>query len=364
VEVVPPELRLAVFSFVTLALLFAAWALRSFLHARRLQRQRMQLLDEVGLLQSALLPTLPERLGSARVSVAYRPADGPAAGGDFYDAVELPDGRVAFVLGDISGHGRQALARTAFMRYTLRAYLEAGLAPRAVLDIAGRVIGESLDGEFATTLVAIYDGRAGTLNFACAGHPPPVVIAAEPFEPIVLGSAPPIGVGARTGVRQTTVPLPPGSLACLYTDGLTEARVRPGEVLGRARLERMLARLPRPASAERLIEQLARSARINDDIAVCLIEPEAPVAAGSFRIEEIELTREELDGPLVLRFLAACGVGAEAARALRDEARKVARQAGSAVVRAVLGVRTSASVEPSNRIDLEAAVRLRGRRIA
>lgn len=364
VEVVPPELRAGVLALGALAALFAAWSLYSVVHARRLERQRRELLDEVGLLQSALLPSVPERIGSARVSVAYRPADGPAAGGDFYDALELSDGRAAFVLGDVSGHGRQALARTAFMRYTLRAYLEAGLEPRAVLEVAGRVIGESLDGEFATTIVAVYDPRAGTLTYACAGHPPPLVLAPEPFDPIVLGSAPPIGVGVRTGVRQTTVPLPPGSLACLFTDGLTEARVRPGEVLGRARLERIVERLPRPASAERLLEQVARSASVSDDMAVCLIEPLASVSAGSFRVEELELAAEELEGPLALRFLGACGVGPERAREVREEARCVARAHGAAVVRAVLGVRTSVSVAPANVIDLEGAARLRGRRIA
>ncbi len=364
VEVVPPELRAGVLALGALVALFAVWSLYSVVHARRLERQRRQLLDEVGLLQSALLPSVPERIGSARVSVAYRPADGPAAGGDFYDALELSDGRAAFVLGDVSGHGRQALARTAFMRYTLRAYLEAGLEPRAVLEVAGRVIGESLDGEFATTIVAVYDPRAGTLTYACAGHPPPLVLAPEPFDPIVLGSAPPIGVGVRTGVRQTSVPLPPGSLACLFTDGLAEARIRPGEVLGRARLERIVERLPRPASAERLLEQVARSASVSDDMAVCLVEPLPSVSAGSFRVEELELAAEELEGPLALRFLGACGVGPERAREVREQARRIARAHGAAVVRAVLGVRTSVSVKPANIVDLEGAARVRGRRIA
>ena len=130
VEVVPDSLKLALAALVALSLLLGTGYFFSTVRARRLARQRRELLQEVGLLQTALLPPVPERLGALRTSVAYRPGDGPGAGGDFYDALPLSGGRVGFILGDVSGHGRGALARTAFMRYTLRAYLEAGLEPR------------------------------------------------------------------------------------------------------------------------------------------------------------------------------------------------------------------------------------------
>ena len=108
-----------------------ALAINAYWQSRRrvaLEAQRAELLDDIGLLSRALLPAMPEGLGGVAVSAAYRPADGPAAGGDFYDVFTLGEERVCVLLGDVSGHGRESVTQAALARYTLRTLL-AGRPP-------------------------------------------------------------------------------------------------------------------------------------------------------------------------------------------------------------------------------------------
>lgn len=360
VEVVPGSVKAALAALACLSAVLGGGYLFSLLRAGRLDRQRGQLLQEVGLLQGALLPPVPETLGAVRPSVAYRPADGPGAGGDFYDALELPDGRAVFILGDVSGHGREALERTAFVRYTLRAFAEAGLAPREALQVAGRVVGEHLGGEFVTVLLAVHDPLTGSLTWASAGHPAPIVRGTDHFEPVTAGCSPPIGMGLESGFRQTTVPLPAGSMACMYTDGLIEARTA-GEFLGRRGLEEILGELGDEATATALIELVvARTRTATDDMAACLLSPAGEVDVSPLRREEILVSVEDLDSGLARRFLAACGVGRVSASEALAEASEVADAADGAVLAVNFDHRRSVEVfarEPLDEHGITAASR-------
>src|SRR5688500_14486706 len=357
VKDVPAALKFALAVTGVLSLLLGAGALMTMLRNRSLDRQRRDLLQEVGLLQSALLPPVPDRVGGLRTSVAYRPADGPGAGGDFYDVLPLPGGRVGFILGDVSGHGRGALARTAFMRYTLRAYLEAGLEPRVALQVAGRVIDENLGGDFATVLLAVHDPETGSLTYATAGHPAPLVVGPQPHDPVTAGSSPPIGVGVRTGLRQTTVPLVPGSVACLFTDGLMEARTD-GGLLGRERLAELLEELGDAATARRLVESVNRVARVmSDDIAAVVIQPTNAATAGLFPTEQLELTSRELETDIAERFLEACDVAPQELEAALYDARMISDRFGGVILHVVFGNRLRVEVLPRNVESIEAASR-------
>jgi hypothetical protein len=357
VNQVPAALKFALAVTGVLSILLAFGGFITTMRNRALARQRKDLLQEVGLLQSALLPPVPDRVGGLRTSVAYRPADGPGAGGDFYDVLPLPGGRVGFILGDVSGHGRGALARTAFMRYTLRAYLEAGLEPRVALQVAGRVIDENLGGDFATVLLAVHDPETGSLTYATAGHPAPLVVGPQPHEPVTAGSSPPIGVGVRTGLRQTTVPLVPGSVAAMFTDGLLEARTE-GGLLGRERLEELLEELGDDATARGLVEAVNKVARVmSDDIAAVVIQPTNAATAGLFRTEQLELTARELEGQIAQRFLAACGVSHADVEAALYDARTIADRFGGVILHVVFGNRLRVEVLPRNVESIDAASR-------
>ena len=332
VDVVPTPIRLVIAGLLALALALAVRSRISALRARRLERQRQELLDDVGLLQAALLPLAPERLGPVGTSAAYEPAAGPAAGGDFYDVFALDDdGQLGVIVGDVSGHGRQALPHTALVRFTLRAYLEAGLSPRDAVQTAGAVLERQLGGAFATVIVATYDPRERVLVYSCAGHPPPVVLGGEPdagpLAPVTISTSPPIGVGMRTGTRQTTISLPGRAQVCFYTDGITEARVG-SELFGTERLVDALRGLGPEATAADLLAHVSETAHARpDDMAACLLSVDGPVSAPAVLLEELEIDREEAAGARTESFLRACGVG-------HGEATEVIRSASAAAGRA------------------------------
>jgi serine phosphatase RsbU (regulator of sigma subunit) len=332
VEVIPAVIWVALAGLAILALALGARALVDNRRARALRREREALIRDMGLLERVLLPQVPERLGDLAVSVAYRPAEGPAAGGDFYDVFELSGGRVALLVGDVSGHGREALERTGSLRPTLHAHLEAGMSPRAALQWSGRAAGMDPDGGFTTVVVAVHDPSSGTLTYAAAGHPPPIVVGPAAHEPLTAVSAPPIGLGLRTGVRQTTMPLPRGSAACFFTDGLLEARSE-GKLLGHEWLAGVVGRFGPLDSAAALLAGVGEHADATpDDMTACLVRAVAGPEAIRARVEELDLEPHELRSATPRRFLEACGVPAEAIAAALADAAAVAPRAGGAVL--------------------------------
>lgn len=316
IETIPKPLLVAVGALALLALSMAARSAITTVRARQLRRQEQELQADVGVLQTALLPTLPERVGDVALSAAWRPAEGPAAGGDFHDIFALQNGRLGVIVGDVSGHGRKALAPTALVHYTVRAYLEAGLPPRTVLSLTDEVIGGKLGGSFATVIAAVFDPGDSTLTFATAGHPVPLVLGGGPDDPIATLTPTPIGLGPPTGGRQTLLSIGRGCGICFFTDGLIEARGSSG-LLGRKGLAEALKALDRRAHANELLDHLVlQTASGGDDMTACLIHPLAASGDGG-TLEEIEIERGLERPEQLARLLTDCGLGVhEAERAV------------------------------------------------
>jgi hypothetical protein len=346
IHVVPRRMWIAMGALTLLVLLLGANTLLAAARTRRLQRQREKLMEDIGLLQAALLPAVPPRMGALLTSVAYRPADGPAAGGDFYDAFALPDGKVGLLLGDVSGHGRQALAKTTLVRFTVRAHLEAGMSPREALSIAGRTLDGRLSDDFATVLAAIHDPATGTLTYSSAGHPPPLVLGPAAHAPITASSAPPIGAGFPTGQRQTIVPMPEGTTVAVYSDGLLEARIA-GEPLGGERLAAWLRELGPEATAKQLLDLVVQRAdRVSDDLAAVILHAAPGATAPASRVEELKLDVLDIEGPDLAGFLAAAGVSPAARASAGREVSEQLAITGGVIVEVRSGEHPTVSVRP------------------
>lgn len=330
---VPDWSKPIILLLLLLAIGFAVRAALATRRARRLEAQQATMRSDLDEMQKALVPAVPERLGSLAVSVAYRPADGPAAGGDFYDLFALDGEKVAIVVGDVVGHGREAVAQAALTRYTLRAYLQAGLEPRAALALAGSVLTTPAEMRFATVVVAIHDGATGRLTYACAGHPPPIAVGFEVPEPITVCCSAPICCDLPTGRRQTVLSLPESAGLCFFSDGLPEARTADG-LLGRERLASLLAELGSAAKAPVLIERVRDQApATTDDMVACIVSSTARGPVGTGSTEELETDPEMLEGPRMKRFLEACGLDRRRVESALAQARELARCDGRALVR-------------------------------
>lgn len=176
--------------------------------------------------QRLLLPTLPD-LRPFAASAIYRPAAQPSRlGGDWYDAVLLPDNVVAVVIGDVVGHDLHAAAAMASTRNMLRALLfDQRNPPGAVLAQLDRTLQALTDNPVVTTSLARIEpaGPAWRLRWSSAGHVPPLLIASgRPAEFLFADPGLPLGVDTEYPRPEHTRLLAPGTTLVFFTDGLVE----------------------------------------------------------------------------------------------------------------------------------------------
>ncbi|SPE47622.1 Phosphoserine phosphatase RsbU [Streptomyces netropsis] len=251
----------------------AALAQRNVLQAERAVAAR---------LQHALLP-LPGQslnLGDLRVDVAYLPShDDLNVGGDWYSALEMPGDGVLFAVGDVAGHGIDAVATMAQLRFTAKGMVVTGSSLTGALHRLNTLLLHTRDHHATATLVlGRYDPADRCLTWVQAGHPPPLLVRdgkaefLSPPEGILLGAT------LRPSFGEAVCRIAPGDHLLLYTDGLVE---RPGE-----HLDEGLARLARAAETElstdgrgsldTLLSRLLPDEQGDD---VCLLDIHLPASA-------------------------------------------------------------------------------------
>jgi PAS domain S-box-containing protein len=219
-------------------------------------------------LQHAALPELPEEIPGWEVASYYSPSGRTEVGGDFFDVLPQPDGRLVVFVGDVMGRGVRAAASMAQMRAAIRAYVAVDLDPTHVLGLMDRLFDAYDVGQLVTIVYLVADTAHGQVSMVNAGHPPPVILRADgSVEQLRSSGGPPLGTG--DGDRTVaTFPLGDGDLVLAFTDGLIERRGEDIDV-GQLRVVQALTELADGPLAERL-EQLVTRTRDHtrsDDVA-------------------------------------------------------------------------------------------------
>lgn len=210
------------------------------------------------IIQESLLPRRLPDVPEIDYGVLYRSAvvggDAPQIGGDFYDFLELDDGRLAMALGDVTGKGVQAAADTAMTKYVFRSLAREHPDPANFLRYANEVVCDEItSGKFVTLFYAVIDPKRQTFTCGLAGHPEPkllfpggttladgsIVPADEPTITSIGMEGLALGILSDQSYEQKTYSFPPGASLIVYTDGVVESR-REGRLYGQFRLERRI----------------------------------------------------------------------------------------------------------------------------
>jgi anti-anti-sigma factor len=212
------------------------------------QRRFLAARDVVTELQGALLPMALPVLPWARIAARYLVAgQDQAAGGDLFDAIPLPGGRVALIVGDVVGHGVSASAAMGQLRAVLNERLLAEADLAAVLARADAFAARTPALRAATLALAVLDPRTGHLRYATCGHPQPLIVGTGGTTRFLPGTGSgPLGTGSTPVLADAS--LEPGELILLYSDGLIE---RPDRTLAQGMDE--LAECAADAAANRAL---------------------------------------------------------------------------------------------------------------
>jgi PAS domain S-box-containing protein len=217
-------------------------------------------------------------------AVRYRPASRPLqVGGDWYDVVDLGQGRIAMIVGDCVGHGLAAATVMGQLRSACRALLLENFSPSAVLDGLDRFAAQLPGADCTTAFCAVLNLASGELVYSSAGHPPAIMVQADGTTEILEGGQGlPLTFRRGLGRPEALITMSPRATLLLYTDGLVERRgtsiddgmTRAADLVGDGRSEEL------DEVADHLMSSLEPAGGYPDDVAMLLYRQPAPFEMG------------------------------------------------------------------------------------
>jgi phosphoserine phosphatase RsbU/P len=228
---------------------------------RQLEEAYRQLDDEMqqaGRVQRELLPAKLPTIDGLELGASY--VTSSQAGGDYYHAFPLPDGRWGLFLADVSGHGVAAAVGMAMVHTLLRSCPEPAASPSRIFSHINRhLMRVAPRGMFATAWYGIYDPAHRRMDYSVAGHPPPLLRRGPDVRELETTRGLPLGVDEDDTWNEGGMTLRPGDILLLYTDGLIEGANPAGEPFGKERVAEAL-RLA-PFRAGRIVQHVDRNFR-------------------------------------------------------------------------------------------------------
>ena len=228
-------------------------------------------------MQRSLLPRAAPELPGLELGDVYESAARVEVGGDVYDYLTLEDGRLAVVLGDVTGHGVDATADMAMAKYVFRSLAREHVDPGEFLAAANEVVSSEIaSGRFITMVELVIDAAKGEVACASGGHPAPRLVQPDGTVEGILVRGLALGIDAPQAYETVRADFKPGAIVVAYTDGVVEAR-RDGEQYGIERLDALLS--ARRSLPPREIAEAALAAcrdwtegELTDDFAVVVIK--------------------------------------------------------------------------------------------
>jgi len=213
-------------------------------HVSRLESE----LRAAQVFQQSLLPERTATMNGFEVSFLYEPCD--ELGGDFCDYVLREDGPGAILISDVSGHGAPSAMITGMVKQAFRAAIQEEFAPAAALERIAAASRLFPDGKFVTATAVRFDRASMRIEYACAGHPPGLLLGSNGSMAMLETTAPLIHPALpEWRCEQRAVPMEKGDRLLLYTDGLPETQNGEGDEFGFERLIALARQLSAAASA-------------------------------------------------------------------------------------------------------------------